>query len=161
MIKGMINHKERNILYGNGFGYSLSSGYDKSNAILARYYKDEKDQLLKIDNKDNLIIQLNPSNESGGNQPYQQNRIYDFKGKSPAHMAKMSCNSYAIKDEFNIRRLTPTECARLQTIPVWYEWVVSDSQEYKILGNAWTIEVIKHILQFINYDNTRRVKNET
>ena len=62
-------------------------------------------------------------------------------------MAKMSCNSYAIKDESNIRRLTPTECARLQTIPEWYEWIVSDSQEYKMLGNAWTIEVIKHILK--------------
>lgn len=110
---------------------------------------DGKTNTLTTVQKDNLIIQLNPSNESGGKQPYQQNRIYDFKGKSPAHMAKMSCNSYAIKDESNIRRLTPTECARLQTIPEWYEWGVSDSQAYKMLGNAWTIEVIKHILKYM------------
>lgn len=47
-----------------------------------------------------------------------------------------------------IRRLTPTECARLQTIPEWYKWACSDSQAYKMLGNGWTIEVIKHIFSF-------------
>lgn len=46
-----------------------------------------------------------------------------------------------------VRRLTPTECARLQTIPAWYEWVVSDSQIYRLLGNGWTVEVIKWILE--------------
>jgi DNA (cytosine-5)-methyltransferase 3A len=49
-----------------------------------------------------------------------------------------------------IRRLTPRECARLQTIPDWYEWVVSESQQYKMLGNGWTVEVIKHILSFMD-----------
>lgn len=48
--------------------------------------------------------------------------------------------------DYHIRRLTPTECARLQTIPDWYEWIVSDTQIYKQCGNGWTIEVIKHIL---------------
>lgn len=47
-----------------------------------------------------------------------------------------------------IRRLTPWECARLQTIPDWYEWIVSDTQIYKMLGNGWTVEVIRHILSF-------------
>lgn len=49
-------------------------------------------------------------------------------------------------DNYRIRRLTPKECARLQTIPDWYEWIVSDTQIYKQCGNGWTIEVIKHIL---------------
>ena len=48
-----------------------------------------------------------------------------------------------------IRRLTPTECSRLQTIPTWYKWECSDSQEYRMLGNGWTIEVIKHIFSFL------------
>lgn len=48
-----------------------------------------------------------------------------------------------------IRRLTPTECARLQTIPEWYKWACSDSQAYKMLGNGWTIEVIKHVFRFL------------
>jgi DNA (cytosine-5)-methyltransferase 1 len=48
-----------------------------------------------------------------------------------------------------LRRLTPTECARLQTIPSWYKWECSETQQYKLLGNGWTVEVIKHILKQI------------
>ena len=48
-----------------------------------------------------------------------------------------------------IRKLTVKECARLQTIPDWYEFPVSDSQAYKMIGNGWTIEVIKYLLSHI------------
>lgn len=48
-----------------------------------------------------------------------------------------------------IRRITPKECAILQTVPPWYKWECSDTQAYKMLGNGWTIEVIKHIFSFI------------
>lgn len=46
-----------------------------------------------------------------------------------------------------IRKLTVSECKRLQTVPEWYEFPVSDSQAYKMLGNGWTCEVIAHILK--------------
>lgn len=46
-----------------------------------------------------------------------------------------------------LRRLTPTECARLQTVPDWYEWVVSDTQIYRMCGNGWTVSVIEYILK--------------
>ena len=45
-----------------------------------------------------------------------------------------------------IRKLTPTECERLQTMPDGYTAAVSNSQRYKALGNGWTAEVIIHIL---------------
>lgn len=45
-----------------------------------------------------------------------------------------------------IRKLTPTECERLQTMPDGYTSAVSNSQRYKALGNGWTAEVIIHIL---------------
>lgn len=48
-----------------------------------------------------------------------------------------------------IRKLTVTECKRLQTVPDSYVFPVSDSQAYKILGNGWTVEVIAHILSHI------------
>lgn len=41
------------------------------------------------------------------------------------------------------------ECRRLQTIPGWYKMPCSPTQNYKLLGNGWTIEVIKHILSHI------------
>lgn len=45
-----------------------------------------------------------------------------------------------------IRKLTVTECCRLQTLPDDYCRAVSASQAYKGLGNGWTAEVIIHIL---------------
>ena len=59
-------------------------------------------------------------------------------------------NKYPIKlvDGFYIiRKLTVRECKRLQTVPEWYEWPVSKSQAYKMLGNGWTVEVIAHLLR--------------
>ena len=124
--------------------------------------------------------------ESGGIQPYQQNRVYDANGQCPALLAEMSERSHAIlsvrqernlKDQdgksnsllassykgsqangmtlvetSSIRRLTPIECSRLQTVPDWYKWDCSDTQIYRLLGNGWTIKVIQHILSFLKKD---------
>lgn len=48
-----------------------------------------------------------------------------------------------------IRKLTVTECKRLQTVPEEYRFPVSDTQAYKMLGNGWTVEVICHLLSHI------------
>jgi DNA (cytosine-5)-methyltransferase 3A len=46
-----------------------------------------------------------------------------------------------------IRKLTVEECKRLQTVPEWYEFPVSDTQAYRQLGNGWTIEVVIHLIK--------------
>lgn len=46
-----------------------------------------------------------------------------------------------------IRKLTPIECERLQTLPDNYTAGVSNSQRYKMLGNGWTVDVIAHALR--------------
>lgn len=43
------------------------------------------------------------------------------------------------------RKLTCLECERLQTVPDKYTEGVSNTQRYKMLGNGWTVDVIKHI----------------
>jgi DNA (cytosine-5)-methyltransferase 3A len=45
-----------------------------------------------------------------------------------------------------IRKLTVTECKRLQTVPEDYEFPVSATASYKLLGNGWTVDVISHIM---------------
>ena len=47
------------------------------------------------------------------------------------------------------RRLTPIEVERLQTVPDDYTNVVTDTERYRMLGNGWTVEVIKHIFKNI------------
>ena len=53
-----------------------------------------------------------------------------------------------LKDGYYIiRKLSVRECMRLQTVPEWYEFPVSDTQAYKMLGNGWTCEVIAHLIR--------------
>lgn len=56
-----------------------------------------------------------------------------------------------------IRKLTPVECERLQTVPDNYTQLglfdkvkkISDTQRYRMLGNGFTIDVVAHILSFM------------
>lgn len=48
-----------------------------------------------------------------------------------------------------IRKLTPIECERLQSLPDNYTEGVSNTQRYKSLGNAFNVDVVAHILSFI------------
>ena len=121
---------------------------DKSPTLSANAWQ-ENNLVMELSAK-----QLNPSGESNnGQQPYQQNRVYETNHKSPAHCAGLTGGGYMVANEKEpngrIRRLTPTECARLQTIPDWYKWKCSNAQQYKMLGNGWTVDVIKHILSFL------------
>jgi len=50
-------------------------------------------------------------------------------------------------DTHHIRKLTVTECERLQTVPDGYTCGVSNTQRYKMLGNGWTVDVVKHIFE--------------
>ena len=72
-----------------------------------------------------------------------------------------STNNFIVTKEHRIRRLTPLEAKRAQTVPDWYDMsVVSETQQYKMLGNGWTVDVIKHIFSFINIKNKNHEKNK-
>jgi site-specific DNA-cytosine methylase len=81
-------------------------------------------------------------------------RIYHTQGKSitlcgeaGGLCAKTGC--YLVNNK--IRKLTPVECERLQTVPDNYTDVgLSDNQRYRLLGNGWTVKVIAHIFQGMN-----------
>lgn len=68
-----------------------------------------------------------------------------------ASALKMNCDTdYTRGSDGRLRVFTPTECARLQTVPNWYSWEgTSDTQIKRMCGNGWTIEVIKHILSYL------------
>ena len=87
----------------------------------------------------------------------QAQRVYSVRGKSITLCAngggggaKTGLYKVDLPDgDYIIRKLTPVECERLQTLPNSYTAGISDTQRYKCLGNGWTIEVIKHILSHI------------
>lgn len=68
-----------------------------------------------------------------------KNGLITIKGKE--YPIKLNDGYYII------RKLTVSECKRLQTVPEWYEFPVSDTQAYKMLGNGWTVDVIAHLIK--------------
>jgi DNA-cytosine methyltransferase len=67
-----------------------------------------------------------------------------------SHMPKLALNDDV--SNLHYRKLTPTECEALQTVPRDYTNHVSNTQRYKMLGNGWTVDVVAHILKGLTND---------
>lgn len=119
---------------------NLRSPDEKSNALLSSSYKGARANGMSI-----VQGTWRTHKDGQGFRP-------TTGGKAPCIPARArndGSGQPVAKIGYMLRRLTPTECARLQTIPDWYKWGCSDTQAYKMLGNGWTVEVIKHILSHI------------
>ncbi len=87
----------------------------------------------------------------------QAHRVYSVHGKSIALSTGQGGQGsgtglYKIDlpdGDYIIRKLSPLECERLQTLPDGYTDCVSNAQRYKCLGNGRTVDVIAHILHFL------------
>ncbi len=69
----------------------------------------------------------------------------DFSRNFPQGQRVYSVDGISAQPARNIRRLTPTECERLQGFPDGWTEGISDTQRYKCLGNAVTVNVIEAI----------------
>ena len=67
-------------------------------------------------------------------------------GKGIAQTIDTGMQQHTIQD-YKIRRLTPTECMRLQGFPDNWCDGISDTQKYKCAGNAVTVNVIEAIME--------------
>jgi len=132
--KGGTGHLSRN----DGKTYCLDTG--NTNAV--EIVLTSKDKRLRQTIDENELIE----GEVKALDTYNQSTHYRYPTlKDPKH------NDRALFDGSRIRRLTPIECERLQTVADNYTNHVSDSQRYKMLGNGWTIDVIAHILKFAKF----------
>lgn len=78
------------------------------------------------------------------------NRIMTEKcGTLGTCMSKTAKQGYQLVNNKEIRKLTPIECERLQSLPDNYTDGVSNTQRYKALGNGFNVEVISHILKYL------------
>jgi len=75
----------------------------------------------------------------------QQDRLHFIDGISPTMPSNRAQNKLKITDGVRIRRLTPMECERLQGFPDGWTEGVSDTQRYKCLGNAVTVNVVEFL----------------
>lgn len=113
-------------------------------------------------NKGGVKYEKSPTLTANGDWPHNNFLIEAADGKAyqvyevRSGIITIKGKQYPIKlaDGFYIiRKLTVTECKRLQTVPDSYIFPVSDTQAYKMLGNGWTVDVIAHIMS--HFDGIR------
>ena len=129
---------------------------DKSYCIDANYSKGASSSDLNNNKCKRKVVCVamrgrnpdNPSDRRAG-IPLEQTIEPNTDSKSNCLTSISKDNLIVEVDKWVLRKLTPTECAKLQTVPDWYKWIVSESQQYKLLGNGWTIKVIVHMLKFL------------
>lgn len=159
IIEGFERHKKRHNNKGTGFAYSPKNENDKGNSLRANAALCPTDNMLIVKNN-TVDIQLKKTNvqiqKTIKKNDFFENEIkgIDFYNQSKHDkmptLANPSHGHLGVFCNTRIRRLTPIEWERLQTVKDNYTAHVSDSQRYKMLGNGWTIDVIAHIFSFIN-----------
>ena len=83
--------------------------------------------------------------------PRGANKWGIFEEKTPTLSSNSRSYNNLLHDGYCLRRLTPIECERLQTLPDDYTAGVSNSQRYKMLWNGRTVDVIAHILKHLDF----------
>ena len=79
----------------------------------------------------------------------QGNRIYDSSGLATTLASQaegLGAKTGLYQIDTQVRRLTPTECERLQGFPDGWTAGLSDTQRYKTLGNAVTVPVVTAVI---------------
>jgi DNA (cytosine-5)-methyltransferase 3A len=81
-------------------------------------------------------------------QVWQSKNFWNSWGNEKGYTIKTNTWHWMIDFEnVIVRKLTPLECERLQTVPDNYTSCVSNSQRYKMLWNWWTVDVIAYIFK--------------
>ena len=109
-------HREPKVVTGGAF---RGRAYDKDGKRMDR-------DGVSVANKTKQMLELRNDNKSNA-------------------ITTVGKDSVVAHEDLTWRKLSPLECMRLQTVPDDYLMPVSNTQKYKLLGNGWTIEVIKHI----------------
>jgi len=176
MIRQFIDKTAKMKELGNGFSFKPSEGNTKGRTLtnparnriddnyivhntMPRSSKTNKGGTGPLSRNDGKTYCLDTGNtnvlelkaimlgrsESWGNPEKDDGKSYTLCKENPN----------GIKQGSLIRKLTPIECERLQTVPDNYTNFVSDSQRYKMLGNGWTIDIISHIFKYLKNDTNQ------
>lgn len=122
-----------------------------ANAITASYWKGHDNHGARTQIAYTPKEQGGKVEQAGKINEGQSGRIYSPTGLSPTlnTMTGGGLKEPKIIEGMRIRRLTPTECERLQGFPDGWTLGVSDTQRYKTLGNAVTTNVIRFVCERI------------
>jgi DNA (cytosine-5)-methyltransferase 3A len=112
-------------------------------AVDNKYYYDKNFEFYGLDKKVCGKLQVNTHDLC--------KRVYNPNFKCATLTAVQGgYQEKKVYDNGKVRKLTPVEYERLQTLPDNYTYGVSNSARYSLCGDGWTVDVIAHILSHIN-----------
>jgi site-specific DNA-cytosine methylase len=157
MMDWLNKHKEKHLKKGNTmYGYNIPNPKGATGTLSARYYKDGAEILIE-----DFIYK--PKKISKTKNNYQHERVYKPIVSTSLNSGGggWGANTGLYQtSKTDVRRLTPIECERLQGFPDGYTEGVSDTQRYKTLGNAVTVNVVTSLINKMfkgsEYDRTRK-----
>ena len=166
-IPGVTQPEDKNVflkdIVESGFvdrekSYCIDANYYKGGS-LKNYVEKSRRQIVLAQSEKRLMVKCNvlcyftanylQYDLKGKNHKSQDQRAYYFNGKHgtlPSNNCATKVKILEDIENITIRKLTPIECERLQTVPDNYTECVSNTQRYKMLGNGWTVDVIAHLL---------------
>lgn len=159
-IPGVQQPNDKGILLKNVIesGIDINNVKVKSHTLTASYYKTAENPFSTFGSEKGRQRVAEPIRLGQIGKGGQGQRIYSVMGKSVTlsangggQGAKTGLYKIDLPDgDYIIRKLTPIEAERLQTLPDNYTNHVSDAQRYKGIGNGWTVDVIAHIFKNLN-----------
>lgn len=130
---------EKTAIFQNGHGFNKGGiKYDKTPTLTAN--GDYPHNNFVVEAAKDSFVCTNAIEPKGKTYPLYRVKDGQITIKGKQYPIKLADGFYII------RKLTVTECKRLQTVPDDYIFPVSDTQAYKMLGNGWTVDVIAHIM---------------
>lgn len=128
--------------------HCIDANYWKGGNLKSYFEKNRRQLVFDREVNAPKILQRGGGTNKGG--------LKALDGKVPSLTSSFyeDNNHITHDDGATFRKLTPTECERLQTVPDGYTSHVSNTQRYKMLGNGWTVEVIKHLLSPLKNNHT-------
>jgi DNA-cytosine methyltransferase len=121
---------------------SREVGLDTEQYLEPRF--DGKTNCLSTVQKDNLVI-------------HQRGRGFNKGSEHSEKSPSLTSNAWDWNNTLKLRRLTPKECERLQTVPDGYTDCVSDTQRYRMLGNGWTVDVVAHFFSYLKNQHEKQI----
>ena len=151
IFKNTLEHKQRTMI---AEPIIINDSHGKSRTIKAQYSQTTLANASRNDRFGATMI-AEPIRIGQIGNGGQGHRIYSVHGKSVTlsangggRGAKTGLYKIDLPDgDYIIRKLTPVEAERLQTLPDNYTSGISNTQRYKCIGNGWTVDIIAHIFK--------------
>lgn len=146
-----------NLIFQRGRGYNKGGLFEGKAPTLSSNSWEQNNLIIQEATKSGYV-EIKPGecfDFENPNSKTRRGRKMEYKSNC---LMSAQNNFMQYTNDSQIRRLTPKEVSRLQTIPDWYEWIVSDTQIYKMCGNGWTVDVIVHILSFMFKEQFNQIK---